>query len=33
TVVINVYQRAARFILAYLPRWQEPPPIYGGGGG
>ncbi|KCE77703.1 PPE family protein PPE59, partial [Mycobacterium tuberculosis TKK_04_0036] len=23
----------ARFILAYLPRWQEPPQIYGGGGG
>lgn len=31
--VMNDYQSTARFILAYLPRWQEPPQIYGGGGG
>ncbi|WP_031724327.1 PPE family protein, partial [Mycobacterium tuberculosis] len=28
--VMNDYQSTARFILAYLPRWQEPPQIYGG---
>ncbi|CKO90524.1 PPE family protein [Mycobacterium tuberculosis] len=31
--VMNDYQSTARFILAYLPRWREPPQIYGGGGG
>ncbi|KAW20788.1 PPE family protein PPE59, partial [Mycobacterium tuberculosis TKK_04_0074] len=31
--VMNDYQSTARFILAYLPRWQEPPQIYEGGGG
>ncbi len=31
--VMNDYQSTARFILAYLPRWQEPPQIYGGGVG
>ncbi|QEX91294.1 PPE family protein PPE59 [Mycobacterium tuberculosis] len=31
--VMNDYQSTARFILAYLPRWQEPPQIYGAGAG
>ncbi|MEQ0770521.1 PPE family protein [Mycobacterium tuberculosis] len=29
--VMNDYQSTARFILAYLPRWREPPQIYRGG--
>ncbi|RHW78576.1 hypothetical protein B6239_18520, partial [Mycobacterium tuberculosis] len=28
---MNDYQSTARFILAYLPRWREPPQIHRSG--